>query len=168
MPVVTATDISRHFGVHKVLDGVSVTIHRGERVGVVGANGSGKSTLGKILAGVDQPDSGNVTRRRDANVLYLDQAPRFPGGESACDVALSGLEDWCAARSRYDAASRRVATATGASLDAATHDQAQAAEDLERFGGWDLVHRAESILGHLGIDDVERDVAEMSGGSSDA
>lgn len=164
MPVVTATDISRHFGVHKVLDGVSVTIHRGERVGIVGVNGSGKSTLGKILAGVDTPDSGNVTRRRDANVLYLEQAPRFPGGESACDVALSGLEEWCAARARYESASRRVASASGASLDAATHDQAQAAEDLERFGGWDLVHRAESILGHLGTVDVDRDVSEMSGG----
>ncbi len=164
MPVVTAIDIARSFGVHKVLDGVSVSIHRGERVGVVGVNGSGKSTLGRILAGVDTPDLGTVTCRRDAKVLYLDQSPRLPNQSSASDVALSGLEEWCAARARYEEAGRRAAAASGDELGAATHDQAQASEDLERFGGWDLVHRAESILGHLGIEDPECDVAEMSGG----
>ena len=164
MPVVTADKIGRHYGVHRVLEGASVTIHRGERVGVVGANGAGKSTLGKILAGVEAPDSGTVTRRRGAKVFYLDQAPVLPEGRTASQVALSGLEEWCVARSRFDSASERLAAADAACLASATAEQATAAEDLERLGGWDLVHRAESILGHLGIDDVGRDVGRMSGG----
>jgi ATP-binding cassette subfamily F protein uup len=162
MPVVTALDITRSYGTHAVLTGVSVAIRRGERVGVVGANGTGKSTLGKILAGVEPADGGLVTRRRDAVVMYLDQAPRLPLEVSACDVALSGLEAWCEARARYESANRQLAD-TG-DLSVAAMAQAHAAEDLERLGGWDLVHRAESILGHLGIDDTTRAVGQMSGG----
>ena len=164
MPIVTAQLVSRHYGPHKVLEGASVTIHRRERVGVVGANGAGKSTLGKILAGNEDPDSGTVTRRRDAKILYLDQSPNLPATGSACDVALSGLQEWCDARRRFELASHRLAESSGADLSAASGEQATAAEDLERFGGWQLVHRAESILGHLGISETDRDVARMSGG----
>ncbi len=164
MPVVTATKIARAYGTTRVLVDASVTIHRGERVGVVGANGAGKSTLGKILAGVEKADSGTVTYRRGASLIYLEQAPRLPAGTSACDVALSGLEAWCAARQRYEAAGRQIEGAATASLATATMEQAAAADDLERLGGWDLVHRAESILGHLGIVESQRDVDQMSGG----
>jgi ABC transport system ATP-binding/permease protein len=164
MPVVTATRVSRHYGAHVVLEDASLTIQRGERVGVVGANGAGKSTLARILAGIEAADGGLVTRRRDAEILYLEQSPDLPAGMSAREVALSGLAGWCAARQRFELASERVAGARDAGLAAATHEQAAAADDLERLGGWELVHRAESILGHLGIADADRDVARMSGG----
>jgi ATP-binding cassette subfamily F protein uup len=164
MPIVTATQVSRIYGTHRVLEEASVTIHRGERIGVVGANGAGKSTLGKLLAGVENPDLGTVTRRRDAKILYLDQSPHLGEGGSASDVALSGLEEWCAARRRYEQLSEHLATTDRAQLVAATIAQATAADDIERLGGWDQVHRAESILGQLGIDDPGRDVGRMSGG----
>ena len=79
MPVVTATAIARSFGPHRVLDALSLSLHRGERVGLVGANGSGKSTLGRILAGIEAADAGEVTRRRDAKILCrngVDQSSR--------------------------------------------------------------------------------------------
>ena len=60
MPIVSATDVRKVYDHRTVLDGVSFTIHAGERVGVVGANGSGKSTLAAILAGIAQPDSGTL------------------------------------------------------------------------------------------------------------
>ncbi len=166
MPVVSATEIVRSFGAHRVLDGVSLSVHRGERVGIVGVNGSGKSTLGKILAAVDVADSGEVKRRRDARVLYLEQSPVLPAATSARDVALSGLAEWCRARSRYEELSRQISVLAEASpaLGEMTRAQGEAAEELERLGGWDLVHRAESILGHVGIDDPDREAVRMSGG----
>jgi len=166
VPVVSATEIVRSFGAHRVLDGVSLSVHRGERVGIVGVNGSGKSTLGKILAAVDVADSGEVKRRRDARVLYLEQSPVLPAATSARDVALSGLAEWCRARSRYEELSRQISVLAEASpaLGEMTRAQGEAAEELERLGGWDLVHRAESILGHVGIDDPDREAVRMSGG----
>ncbi|MGB8332049.1 MAG: ATP-binding cassette domain-containing protein [Polyangiales bacterium] len=59
----------------RVLDGVGLSIHEGERVGLVGNNGSGKSTLARILVGEEQPDQGCVARRREASIRYLSQEP---------------------------------------------------------------------------------------------
>lgn len=162
MPVVTAREISRSFDTRRVLDRVSVAIQRGERVGVVGANGSGKSTLGRILAGLEQPDSGEVAQRRGSRIAHLSQHPELIPGHSALDTAVAGLEHWCRARARYERLSTQLARdkATAALIAA----QAEAAEELERHGGWDLVHRAEAILGHLGIHDPAVDVGQMSGG----
>jgi len=166
MPVVTATAIARSFGPHRVLDALSLSLHRGERVGLVGANGSGKSTLGRILAGIEAADAGEVTRRRDAKILYLEQAPVLPPGRSALDVALSGLEQWCDARQRHQALSARLEDSTldTAALNRIADEQHEAAAELERLGGWNLLHQAEAMLDHLGIADVHRDAAQMSGG----
>jgi ABC transport system ATP-binding/permease protein len=166
VPVVNATDLHRSFGDRQVLDGVSLAIHRGERVGLLGRNGSGKSTLGRLLAGVEAPDAGTVARRRDARVVYLSQQPDLAGGQTAIEVALSGLEAWCDARARYERLSEVLHRGglDERALAARIAEQTTAAEDLERHGGWDLVHRAESILQHLGIVDPGADVGRMSGG----
>ncbi|HEV2760985.1 MAG TPA: ABC-F family ATP-binding cassette domain-containing protein [Acidimicrobiales bacterium] len=59
---------------------LSVTVHSGDRLGVVGRNGTGKSTLLRILAGVGEPEDGVVRRGRDLRVRYLDQEPVLPPG----------------------------------------------------------------------------------------
>jgi ATP-binding cassette subfamily F protein uup len=166
MPIVTATQVTRSFGPRRVLDAVSLSLRRGERVGVVGANGSGKSTLGRILAGVDAADSGEVTRRRDAKILYLPQAPVLPAGQTALDVALSGLEEWCDARRHHGSLSQQLERSdlSSAELEKVAHAQQEAAAALERLGGWNLLHRAEAILSHLDLAETHRDVAQMSGG----
>lgn len=62
---------------------LSVTIHRGDRLAVVGVNGSGKSTLLRILAGVAEPDQGTVRRGRDVRIAWLEQDPVLPAGTVA-------------------------------------------------------------------------------------
>ena len=57
MPVIYATDLSKHYGTRSILAGTSLTIRTGERVGLVGLDVSGKTTLGRILAGVETADS---------------------------------------------------------------------------------------------------------------
>jgi ATP-binding cassette subfamily F protein uup len=89
MPIVSATDIRKVYDHRTVLDGVSFTIHAGERVGVVGANGSGKSTLAAILAGIAQPDSGTLALRRGAEIGYLAQEPRFAPGQTVREAVLA-------------------------------------------------------------------------------
>lgn len=53
-------DISKKYGRHQILDNVSLTIHEGECIGIVGANGSGKTTLLSIISGIKKPDKGNI------------------------------------------------------------------------------------------------------------
>lgn len=163
MPVLVAQDLSKSFGERRILDGVSLSIHSGERVGLVGANGSGKSTLARILAGLEPLDGGNVARRRGAAIAYLAQEPVFDPKMTARQVVLEGLAAWSAAKSRHEELSAELARGTG-DVDAQLAAQAEAAADLERLGGWDRMHKVEEILGHLGVMRPDSPVGEFSGG----
>lgn len=94
MPVLDAKGLNKSWGTRVLLDDVDVTILRGEKVGLVGDNGSGKSTLGKILAGIAQPDTGDVRLRREARVRYLEQEPPLPAGKTALELVSAELHDW--------------------------------------------------------------------------
>lgn len=163
MPVVDAQKLCRSYGTHIVLNAVDVTIRTGERVGLVGDNGCGKSTLGRLLAGLESPDTGEVHTRRGARVAYLAQAPDVDPALSAREAAISGLPGWLEAKQRYDWASDAMAE-EGADLDKLLAEQAEAGADIEHRGGWDVTHRADAMLGHLGVPDAERPVGQMSGG----
>ncbi|MCZ2403271.1 ABC-F family ATP-binding cassette domain-containing protein [Paenarthrobacter sp. Z7-10] len=67
-------NLTVQFATRTILDGVSVGLEEGDRIGIVGRNGDGKSTLMRLLAQRQTPDSGRVTARRDVNVGYLDQS----------------------------------------------------------------------------------------------
>lgn len=72
-PLLGVQNVWKHFGAQPVLRGVSVTVHEGDRIGFIGRNGSGKSTLLKIMAGVEEPSEGAVTRRQALRLAILRQ-----------------------------------------------------------------------------------------------
>ena len=73
MNILSLEAIHKQFADRPLLDGVTMGIDAGERVGVVGVNGSGKTTLLRIVAGAEAPDSGRVSMTRDLRVAYLPQ-----------------------------------------------------------------------------------------------
>ncbi|MGN0621315.1 MAG: ABC-F family ATP-binding cassette domain-containing protein [Porcipelethomonas sp.] len=77
MILLSAQNISKTYMERKVLDNVSFFLNEGDKVGIIGINGTGKSTLLKILAGAEEPDSGEIIRTRGVRISYLPQIPEF-------------------------------------------------------------------------------------------
>ncbi|HKV86183.1 MAG TPA: ATP-binding cassette domain-containing protein, partial [Ktedonobacterales bacterium] len=64
MTLINAHALSKYFGGRLILHDLDLTLNEGARLGLVGANGSGKSTLLRLLAGVDDPNAGEIARKR--------------------------------------------------------------------------------------------------------
>ena len=73
--LLTAENIYKNYGMRQLLDGVTLYLNEGDRIGLIGVNGTGKSTFLKLLAGVEEPDSGRVTRDPNVQIAYLPQVP---------------------------------------------------------------------------------------------
>ena len=82
MIVLSAQNVAKAFGVNVVLKDVSFTLQQGDRIGLVGVNGCGKSTLMRIIAGLDVPDSGEISIVRGTRIGYLAQQDMVTSGAS--------------------------------------------------------------------------------------
>ncbi len=86
-PILNAQGISKSFGAKALFQNVSFTVFEGSRIGLIGPNGSGKSTLLRILAGLETPDSGNLTAQQRLRLSYVEQESKFRSGDSLRSVA---------------------------------------------------------------------------------
>ncbi|MCC6648691.1 MAG: ABC-F family ATP-binding cassette domain-containing protein [Polyangiaceae bacterium] len=163
MPLLVATGLVKAYGAHTVLGGVDFRVHTGERVGLVGTNGSGKSTLVRLLVGEEQPDAGTIARRRDATLGHLAQVPTFDGDPTAREAVVAGLAAWSAALERHEALGDALARGDG-DHDRLLDEQASAAADVERLGGWDRDPEIDAMLGFLGLTRPDARVSTLSGG----
>ena len=73
--LLTAENLRKNYGMKQLLDGVTLYLNQGERIGLIGVNGTGKSTLLKLLAGAESPDEGRVALDPNVQVSYLPQTP---------------------------------------------------------------------------------------------
>ncbi|MBK7949243.1 MAG: ABC-F family ATP-binding cassette domain-containing protein [Deltaproteobacteria bacterium] len=167
MPILDVAGLRKVVSDRTLFDDVTLTIRRGEKVGLVGRNGAGKSTLGRVLAGLEPSDGGRIARRRDSTVDYLEQEPRFEPARTIREVVLERLTEWNAMRARFDALSEQLGQAGDEAAQARLADeQARVAEAIERLGGWERDHEALAIVSDLGLADPERRVGTLSGGET--
>jgi ATP-binding cassette subfamily F protein uup len=92
-PLVSVQDLSKQYGPRPLFTGLSLGVHDGERVGLIGANGSGKSTLLKLLAGLEKPDQGAISWRRGLRTAYVGQSDAFPDGETVAGALRAALAE---------------------------------------------------------------------------
>lgn len=91
MVILNANQLEKSYGARTLFKDLSFGLNAGERVGLVGPNGVGKSTLVKIIAGIVDPDEGQVTRSQGLRVGYLDQNPTFKKGTSILQGVMEKL-----------------------------------------------------------------------------
>ncbi len=89
--LVSVENVSKSFGLKTLLDGVSLGVQTGDRIGVVGLNGGGKSTLLKVLTGQEQPDEGRVSQMNDIRMAMVTQEANLNPEDTVADVVLKPL-----------------------------------------------------------------------------
>jgi ATP-binding cassette subfamily F protein uup len=150
--LLTAADLVITYGDRKILNGATLAIDEGNRIGLVGRNGSGKTTFLKILANLVTPDSGSAIRRRDLVVSYLSQ-----------DFTLDPNLD---VRANVHAGAHHVLNLIS-EFEALPHDSKRHEElenRIQALDGWTIDQRVETALSHLGCPPGESPVGSLSGG----
>jgi ATP-binding cassette, subfamily F, member 3 len=160
--------VSKQYGSQNVLREVDWSVMAGERVGLAGANGAGKSTLLRIVAGLVEPDRGEVCFKKGAAVGYLPQEVIGSRGQTVLASALVAFDEIHALEERCRELEHHLESADPESREyvALMQEYAAAREDWDHRGSYDLESRAEEVLAGLGFRpaDFSRDVGEFSGG----
>ena len=150
--ILSASEIEISFGQQNILNKATLSIHTGDRIGMVGRNGSGKSTFLKILAGLMQPDAGEIVRSRDLLVSYLSQEFTLDESMTVFENVRSGAQRILDLIAEYEAQPAH----------------SKRADELEHriaaLDGWNLDYRIKEALSHLNAPDSTRDIKTLSGG----
>ena len=85
-------EVSKAFDIRPLLSSVSLGVSEGDRIGIVGRNGSGKSTLMKVIAGIEAPDSGRVTKSNSVNIGILSQIDNADPAATVGEVVIGNRE----------------------------------------------------------------------------
>ena len=134
MILLSAEKVYKGYSERQLLDGCSLAISEGEKIGLIGINGTGKSTLLKVMAGIDPPDSGIVTRAGGVRVAYLPQNPLFDGETTVLQQVMKGV-----------------------AIDEERAKDAKVIQQADEY-------QCKSILNQLGLGDYDQKIAQLSGG----
>jgi len=88
--LITARKLTQSYGPRTLFDGLSLTISEGDRIGIIGPNGAGKTTLLRILSGAEEPDDGELHRRRRLRIAMVTQDDVFDSEATVIEVATRG------------------------------------------------------------------------------
>ena len=142
-------NVSKSFPSGSLFSGVTLSIKKGVRAGLVGKNGSGKTTLLRMMLGLDSPDSGKIEKEKNLTIGYLQQEIIVGSEKSILEEVLASFPEINGLGEQISSLSNQLAKSP---------DNNDIAEELgvlqfkfESMGGWDLEKKAKKILGGLGF-----------------
>jgi len=152
MTLFSANELRLAYGHQMLLDGVTISVAAGEKVGLVGRNGCGKTSLLKIIAGESQADTGDISARRELRIGYLPQEFELDTTSSVYDNIAAGAADIVEAIRKYEHGEGSEAE-LGALLTFIDHTD-----------GWNLDSRIQALSNALGTPALESETGPLSGG----
>jgi len=148
----------------QVLREIYLGFYYGAKIGVLGLNGSGKSSLLKIIAGVDQNYTGEITRSKGYTVGLLEQEPQLDPGKTVKEIVEEGKKELVSMMREYDEVSNKMGEASPDELEKLLEKQAQLQEKIEAANGWELENALELAMDALRCPPPDAKVGVLSGG----
>jgi ATP-binding cassette subfamily F protein uup len=163
MNLLAVRSLRKDFGIKEVLKNASFSLSRGSKVGLIGTNGSGKSTLLKILAGLEQSDTGEIWFNSGSKVIYLPQQPDLDENKTVLEQVFADNDQQMSLLREYEEISEKLTLGKG-DLDRLSNRLASLSQEMESSGVWELENNAKIILNKLGIQDFSLKIGGLSGG----
>jgi ABC transport system ATP-binding/permease protein len=160
MNFISAEKISKSYGEKVLFKDLNTGVLEGERIGLIGINGTGKSSLLKIFAGIDVPDGGTISVRKDLKIGFLGQNPVFEEEKTVFDNVFYSNNSILTLIKSYEAHLNADSSSKG--YDDKLHDLM---EQMTARNAWDYEQQTNEIISRLGIDAyIDRPVKQLSGG----
>ncbi|WP_409343137.1 ABC-F family ATP-binding cassette domain-containing protein [Paenibacillus sp. MBLB4367] len=162
MNLLSIESISKSYGEKILFDNASFGIDEHDKIGVIGVNGTGKSTFLKVIAGLEPPDSGTVSKGNRVTVRYLPQNPQFLEGATVLEQLYQGDSPVIRTIRAYEE--------TMAAIEREPADEKlqqkllQLSAQMDAHDAWQFESDAKTILGKLGIDRFDAKIESLSGG----
>ena len=155
MNLLSVENISKAFGERIILENISFGINKDQKIAFIAKNGTGKTTLLNIIAGKDQPDSGQVVFRKGIHIGFLSQNPSFNEELTVEETIFATDNPILRLIQEYEHA-----------LQHPENEMAyqKAFEQMERHNGWDFETQYKQILFRLKLDNLQLKVKNLSGG----
>ena len=150
--ILSALELEVHFGEQVILDRASLSVHEGDRIGLVGRNGAGKSTFLKIISGLMPPDSGEVAKKKDLIVGFLSQEFTLDDYKNVYDTILDGASLELNLIKEYESTP----------FDASHKHHLE--EKILRLDSWNLEKRISMLINSLDAPNSDRKINSLSGG----
>jgi ATP-binding cassette ChvD family protein len=147
----------------KVLDSITLAFLPGAKIGVLGPNGAGKSTLLRIMAGKEEPSSGQAQLAAGSTVGLLEQEPELDPAKTVRENVEDGVRPLRDLLDRFNAISAEFAE-PDADFGALLAEQAKVQEQIDRADAWSLDQTLDRAMDALRLPDGDRDVETLSGG----
>jgi ATPase subunit of ABC transporter with duplicated ATPase domains len=165
--VIRLESVSKQHGSQILFLDASMSVFRGEKVGLVGPNGSGKSTIFRMIVNEEPPDSGQVSVERGVTIGYFSQDVGEMGGRSVLEETMAGAGEVSdAARELHGLEHAMADPARAGEMDELIERFGHAQARFDELGGYALESRAREILAGLSFSDdvIDGDVGKLSGG----
>ncbi|MBA3335761.1 MAG: ABC-F family ATP-binding cassette domain-containing protein [Acidobacteria bacterium] len=163
MNVLSLENVSKDYGFKPLFQNVTIGLEERDKVGIIGANGSGKTTLLRVIAGVEQTDTGRVTRAGGKTLAFLSQNPQFDDNATVLETIFAASGGVMKQLQDYETACHDLAVQGG--TDQKLFDKiSELQHELETNGGWEIETNARMILTKLGIFDTSAKMNALSGG----
>ncbi|MCG1129468.1 ABC-F family ATP-binding cassette domain-containing protein [Staphylococcus epidermidis] len=153
--------LNKSYADKKIFNDLNLSISEHERIGLVGINGTGKSTLLKVIGGLDEDFTADITHPNQYRIRYSSQKQDLNGHMTVFEAVLSSDTPTLRIIKKYEEAVNRYALDQS---DSNFNKMMEAQEEMDQKDAWDYTAEIKTILSKLGIHDPTKKIVELSGG----